>query len=328
VDLEPNAAQAAHDRHALGRLSLGALHRAELASTAGESGITADDVEHPAVIEIAHLAQRAIRYGPLTPPRRDELVTALDAALRQARDVPSPARDKHAWQPELADVQPHLARSVARALADVPGAAARGVGSATSAVTAWTDAERAMFDDAIRVLEAVWPAMLDELAHTVRQIALLSGTAIDGFTDFGVHGAVFLGRERLARETAGLPGPLALVEAIVHEGTHQRCNAASISTPLWHRAADRTGAVPTPLRADPRPLAGLFHQMVVLARGASLYRRLLDGFPTPDPAPLRAAYARHRDDVRRAAETLDAHRASLTDAGRHVLDQAAAGSAG
>jgi len=322
VDIEPDATQAAHDRRALGRLTLGALRRAELVSPAGGSGV---DVDHPAVIEIAHLAQQALRRGPLTPQRYDELA----AALIRVREATTPARRVRGWSPELPAEQPHLTRSVARALADVPGGPARGAGSATSEVTAWTDAERATFDEAAGILEAVWPEMLDELAYTVRQIALLSGTAIDGFTDFGVHGAVFLGRERLARVPNGSSGPLVLVEAIVHEGTHQRCNAALISTPLWHRDADRSGAVSTPLRADPRPLGGLFHQMVVLARGASLYRRLLDAVPgrAPDPAPLRAAYARHRDDVRRAAETLDAHRASLTDAGLRVLDQAASGSA-
>lgn len=134
-----------------------------------------------------------------------------------------------------------------RALAGKPAAAAapdRPARPTTCAVATWTDAEREIFDRAATLLAAVWPGMLDELTRTTRQIVLLRGEAIDGFTDFTVHGAVFLNRHRLTPETGpagspGIPGELRLAEALVHEGTHQRCNAALVSTPFWSRDADR-----------------------------------------------------------------------------------------
>ncbi|MFJ2775144.1 aKG-HExxH-type peptide beta-hydroxylase [Kitasatospora sp. NPDC087315] len=354
MDIEPNAAEAARDQRGVCRLTLGALRRATLAVpapapapvpgadgpaapphhppalAARHPGLTADDLGHPAVIELAHTAQRALRSGPLTPERHDELAARLDTALALARAVPGRDCGGRPWRLELAGPQPHLSRSVARALADTPPAPAagarNGAAPATSEVRAWTDTERATADEAIRLLAAVWPAMLDELTYTVRQIALLSGEAIEGFTDFTVHGAVFLGRERLTDEPDGLPAPLRLAEALLHEGTHQRCNAALISTPLWHRTAEQGALVATPLRADRRPLGGLFHQMVVLSRSASFYRRLLTGRSGPalDQELLRTRYARHREDVGQAATTLEAHRAALTDEGRRVLARAGA----
>ncbi|WP_058047700.1 hypothetical protein [Streptomyces roseifaciens] len=38
-------------------------------------------------------------------------------------------------------------------------------------------------------------------------MALLDGMAIDGFTDFTVHGAVLINRRRLSATRSGLPGP-------------------------------------------------------------------------------------------------------------------------
>ncbi|NJP65759.1 aKG-HExxH-type peptide beta-hydroxylase [Streptomyces spiramenti] len=349
MHIGPDAAGAALDQAALGRRTLAALRRAGLvdampaprdatsdtgggtatrtreALTASGLELTGSDVSHPAVIDVAHTAQRALRADTLTAPRRAELATALARAVALARSA-TPT-DHHGWSVEAAGPQSHLDRAVVRALAGVPPDSPGG--AQDCAVTPWQDAHLRVLTDAAGLLRAAWPEMLDELTRTVRQVVLLRGTAIEGFTDFTVHGALFLHRDRLAPGADAPPGAdggLGLAEALVHEGTHVRCNAALASTPFWERAADRVAPVPTPLRADPRPLGGLFHQMVVLSRSATFLGRLLDSGSRPgiDPGPLRERHRHHRDAAARAAATLHAHRSSLTDTGRGLLAQVAA----
>ncbi|MGN5382316.1 YcaO-like family protein [Streptomyces lasalocidi] len=122
---------------------------------------------------------------------------------------------------------------------------------------------------------------------------------------------------RLTDKADGLEGRFRLAEALVHEGTHNRCNAAAVSVPFL----GATGAeelLSTPLRADPRPLGGLFQQVVVLARSVLLYQRL------PDGAAVRARQARLLDQGRRGTATLRSRSTVLTDTGRELLEQAEA----
>ena len=163
--------------------------------------------------------------------------------------------------------------------------------------------------------------MFAELREGVRQIALLHGPSIDGFTDFTTHGAVFVNASRLTTGRTGLPGWVRLADALVHEGTHTRCNAAALSTPFLVPGTG-TGTAPTmttPLRADPRPLTGLFQQTVVLARQVGLDRLLYE--EAPAHLPPKAVAARRTqvlDRARQGAETLRRYRASLTPAGEAV----------
>ncbi|MFD3658819.1 aKG-HExxH-type peptide beta-hydroxylase [Streptomyces sp. NPDC058620] len=341
MHIEPDAAGAALDREALGRRILGTLHRTGLftpqvqaegvasrehegsaLSTRPTTIPTTSELTHPAVIEVAHTAQHAARAGSLTALRRSELATALGQAWN--RSTPATALGGQSWSVEAAGPQPHLERAVTRALANVPETSSGPTGDA--AVVPWTDSERQVLGEAAGLLRNVWPAMLDELTWTVRQVVLLRGTAIEGFTDFTVHGALFLHRNRLAPGPSRSDGPLELAEALVHEGTHQRCNAALVSTPLWSRAAEQAGSLRTPLRADPRPLGGLFHQMVVLSRSAAFYQRLLDtaARPAVDNDVLRDRHRQCLNDAVQAATTLSSYRSSLTGAGRDLLAQVAA----
>lgn len=198
-----------------------------------------------------------------------------------------------------------------------------------SRLVGWERAERAALDDSRDRLAAAWPEMLTELRICVAQVALLEGRVIDGFTDFATHGAVYVNRARLGASPRGLPGPVRFAEALVHEGTHTRCNAAQLSSPFLTAAADGVDPVRTPLRADPRPLAGLFQQAVVLTRCTELYRRLLNAEHTTVTAAehttVTPALAARRDrlssNARQAIGTLRQHRGSLTAHGLAVLGE-------
>jgi HEXXH motif-containing protein len=284
-------------------------------------------LSHPAVVAAAHALQRAGRSDKITPEQRqvffDQLRQAAECVSHSAQQTSS---GDDLWRSvDLAMPQPHLQDSVARALAVIPARKASGGGDdrtlAGSAVIAWRDADRMVFRETVELLHAAWPQMLAELRAMVHQVALLGGNAIDGFTDFTVHGAVMINQARLATGSTGLPGSVRLAEALVHEGTHTRCNVAQMVRPFLRPAGGDGELVMTPLRADPRPLTGLFQQLVVLVRSALLYHRLPVG---ADAAAQRARQAKLIGQAHQGVEALHRHREVLTDHGQEVLTEAAA----
>jgi len=316
--VEPDATEAVEERTQLLRRMRGVLERAELVPPGS------DVLRHPAAVEAVHSTQRMLRSGPLSPEQRRTLTERL-AGVSPTFFGP-------------ADPQEHLIRSVARALRSVPTHLAGNGQPTTAEVAAWQGPEREALAQAIGLLTRVWPEAAAEVGRTVVEIALLEGDAIDGFTDFTVHGAVLVNRTRLTTSAAGLPGPVRFAEALVHEGAHTRCNAAALTDPfLLPDAPDGPGGtdtdgkpdasggrgvllVATPLRADPRPLTGLFQQAVVLARSVLLYRRLarLDLGPVVD-----ARYERLLGSARQAVDTLGTHTDLLTAHGNRLLTECA-----
>ncbi|WP_371621568.1 HEXXH motif-containing putative peptide modification protein [Streptomyces sp. NBC_01116] len=314
--VEPDARESAEERSALALIARTALERAGLE-------VSPQEAAHPAVVEAAHVAQHVLRSGPPAPERLARLTGMLDRARADRAATPAPGLP---WPTDLAVPGPHLERSVARALKSVPDQdSASGVPHG-SGVAGWRAAEKDAARRAVTLLESAWPGAAAELRAVLVQIALLDGPAIDGFTDFTVHGAVFIRRDRLTPDADGLPGPVRFAEALVHEGAHTRCNAASVAAPPFLRPVEGGGPmVTTPLRLDPRPLTGLFQQMVVLARSVLLYRRLLaedTGALGTDPA-VQARHDRLARSAVEAVSTMTRHRDALTDHGTAVLEDAA-----
>ncbi|WP_181923709.1 aKG-HExxH-type peptide beta-hydroxylase [Streptomyces inhibens] len=281
----PDALEATRDEEAVRRVAQGVLAAA---------GVRAAAVAGPVIVAAAFAVQAGLRV---------DVTGSQKVAMREPLEPVGPA--------------PYLARSVARALATRPdGAEATG----GSQLTGWQRADHAILDRCRAALAAAWPEMLAELRVCVAQVALLEGRAIDGFTDFATHGAVYINRARLGASPLGLPGPVRFAEALVHEGTHTRCNAAQLSNPFLTPAAGGADLVRTPLRSDPRPLAGLFQQAVVLARCTALYGRLLNTESTATAA-LTARQDRLSDGARQAIGTLRQHSATLTEHGLAVLGE-------
>ncbi|MFJ1615182.1 MULTISPECIES: aKG-HExxH-type peptide beta-hydroxylase [unclassified Streptomyces] len=314
--VEPDARQSAEECSALAHMTRSALERAGLA-------VSPKEATHPAIVEAAHVAQHILRAGPPAPERLARLSGMVDLA-RSA--IAAPPASGLPWPARLAAPGPHLERSVVRALKSLPAPGGETGTPQGSVVDAWRARDEEVFRETIALLAANWPGAHAELGQILLQIALLDGPAIDGFTDFTVHGAVFIRRSRLAPDPDALPGAVRLAEALVHEGTHTRCNAASVAAQPFLRPVDDDGPmVSTPLRLDPRPLTGLFQQMVVLARSVSLYRRLLAG-DTADSGAAAAVRSRHDQLALSAADavrTMTEHRDVLTDHGRTVLADAA-----
>ncbi|MGW2592944.1 aKG-HExxH-type peptide beta-hydroxylase [Streptomyces sp. NPDC001515] len=274
---------------------------------------------HPARMAAAHRA--GAEPLPMAAPRDRTARAGEDPAA-----VPAPRRSEGDWAVDLAVPAPHLTAAVGRALASLPqGLGTAGAKGPGAVVRDWEPGQAAVLAEAVERLKQVWPQMLAELREGVSQIALLDGRAISGFTDFTAHGAVFVSTARLTTGRNGLPGWLRLADALVHEGTHTRCNAAAFRTPFLVSAAGPGHSVMTPLRPDPRPLTGLFQQMVVLVRQTLLYRLVLRRAPLTGSPREAVADRRTRlqEKAFRAVDTLGRHRAALTAAGEAVHAQAA-----
>ena len=136
------------------------------------------------------------------------------------------------WPVDLTGPEAHLRESLVRALAALPRKPGTPPGPASMDIGEWREDERDVFCAAGCLLAEVWPQMLAEASAVVRQVALLAGRHIDGYTDFTTHGVVFINRHRLEPGRTGLPGSARLAEALVHEGTHNRFNVAALSRPF------------------------------------------------------------------------------------------------
>lgn len=127
------------------------------------------------------------------------------------------------------------------------------------------DTYRAHVADAFAIVEDVWPEMHRELIANVRQVALVDSNQFLGATDVTALGCLFISR-------ANAQNTVQLAEELVHEGSHVALNAAAWLDPICR---ETTSLLNSPLRSDPRPLFGVFHQVFVLTRLTEFYRRLV-----------------------------------------------------
>lgn len=310
MHLEPDCGQAAEEQREITRIARAVLARIGLPDA------DTDVMCYPGLIAVVNEVQRLSSEATTAQRRaaanavRDALIAA-EVSARRARELGCPA-----WPVDLAPAEPHLRASLDRALAQIPPRPDRVI---DVQVAGWMDGECAVFRAAADLLAESWPQLLAELAVSIRQVALLRGYGITGFSDFAVQGTVFVNAERLDFRD-GLPGELRLAENLVHEGAHNRCYSAAVKQPFLR--ANRAGVlVDTPLRADRRPLWGLFQQLVVLCRSAELYHRVDLG------AGFDAAIQARKDvltkQARQALNTLHTHTNQLTDHGCVILNEAA-----
>ena len=164
-----------------------------------------------------------------------------------------------------------------------------------------------------------WPSC----ASVVRQVALIDGFGIDGFTDVATHGAIYVNSARLGADDGGLPGPVRLAEALVHEGAHNRCNAAALTDPVPRRFERRLRACGHDAAARGSSPA---HRPAPAARRARPQRPVvrparLAGARAKQAAAVRARGDKLRDQADEALRAIAAHTGKLTDHGRAVVTE-------
>jgi HEXXH motif-containing protein len=297
-----------------------ALERALPIST--ERGPEASSGCYPGLVAEAHRA-RPVSGRIESAQAAEHLKMVLDRAERSDQRAKNASIPR--WPVDLAPDEPHVTDSIRRVLAQIPPRA--GVEPALAA-TDWSERGAVMVRAASALITEVWPEMFQELSAVVRQLALLSGPSANGFTDFTTHGVIYLNRSRCEDGADGLPARWRLAETLVHEETHNRCNGASLTARFLHDP-DGDRRVDTPLRADPRPLAGLFQQIVVLARSVQLYDRgIAHGADELETGQARAAIRARRDTLLGqgfdGVATAKGHAAEFSPTGQRIVDEAAA----
>ena len=310
--LLPSAVESLEDQRAVGSLVLSLLRRA---------GLETDAIDITAIYPGLWALAFAIQKDASGADDPGAAVEGARSAAERALSPVCPAMAIDAAPPER-----HLRESLERAVAQAPVRPGREAHLAEMAMGDWGEEERAVLCEAGCLLHELWPEAAAELVAVVRQVGLLDGRGIDGFTDFRTHGAVFVNRRRFASGDP-VPAPVRVAEALIHEGAHTRCNAAAAFRPFLAGAPGQApGAdeplIMTPLRPDPRPLNGAFQQLVVLVRCGELYGRLAGAGVGGE------AVAGRGEDLRglwrQALGILAPHGAKLSDCGRAVMDEAGA----
>jgi hypothetical protein len=333
MGISPDREKAMQETAELIRLVRTILERVRPGSTLpGDEYLT-----YPGFVAFTHAAQRFARIAKTARDPR-ELDERAGQVARGARLSAGRARSCRCrgWPVDLTGPEAHLWESLVRALAALPrkpgtppgpvpdGPASMDIGQME--IGQWREDERNVFCATGCLLAEVWPQMLAEASLVVRQVALLAGRHIDGYTDFTTHGVVYINRRRLEPGRTGLPGSARLAEALVHEGTHNRFNVAALSRPFL---IDEVGPgapalLATPLRSDPRPLSGLFQQLVVLVRSVSLYDRLLPSgaYDTSERQALEVRRNVLRGQADQALVTIRSQADALTGYGQDLVAEA------
>ncbi len=161
---------------------------------------------------------------------------------------------------------------------------------------------------ALGEIEACMPSLRAEIDLYVRQIV-----PVGWFEETHVSASY---REAIGTVYMSLhPSLLTMVEATIHEFSHNKLNAMLELDPLLLN--DPLERYPSPVRPDGRPLLGVLLAVHAFLPVAGWYRRKLEIDPSP-------ALARRYDEIRRlnaeGAEVLLEH-ARPTLAGRALLDE-------
>lgn len=172
---------------------------------------------------------------------------------------------------------------------------------------------------ALAKFDAAAPEISGEIRGLVKEVVLVDGAPgqtmnFDGATSVFSWGALFLN----ANEHRDI---VEMADGLSHESAHAHLFGLSLGEAFVENSPDER--FPSPLRAEPRPLDGVFHAAYVSARMHYAHTRLIDGGVLSAGERARAEEA--RAGGRRAFEdgiaTIDAH-ARLTALGRQVLDPA------
>ncbi|MGH6893152.1 MAG: aKG-HExxH-type peptide beta-hydroxylase [Dongiaceae bacterium] len=181
------------------------------------------------------------------------------------------------------------------------------------------DAEdfKACFAAALSATTRAVPELAEEIRAIVSEVIVIAGAPgapyqFDGGSSYRLWGALFLNVKRGATRVG-------LIEALAHEAAHSLLFGLSVEETLARNPDDELFT--SPLRADPRPMDGIYHAAFVSARMHWAMSGLIASDLLTDEERAWAAKARDEDRVNfeMGYDTI-ATRARLTDTGRMVLD--------
>jgi len=172
-------------------------------------------------------------------------------------------------------------------------------------------------EEAFALMRRADPAFHDEVRHLLRMIVLGAPESpnldhvFNGASTFFLWGATLLNAD-LRRTT------VSLMDLLVHESSHVLLFGIAANSALTHNSGEERYS--SPLRADPRPIDGIFHACFVATRVHLALSRLLESGVLSTQQTEEAL--RRRDHNGNAARVslgvLDKH-ARLTKLGEHVV---------
>lgn len=165
---------------------------------------------------------------------------------------------------------------------------------------------------ALELLEGAAPELAAEFHELVSDVRLMHTRNMGSVSTPRCFGTIYLRCPVSGTERAD--PVLYFFEPLVHEMSHTALNVVMTHDPLIRN--DPAARYYHPLRADNRPMSGIFHGMFVLSRVACAFHALRE-LDKRDEVPRRLATV-HKKFA--AAAAVVAEHGILTDAGREVFD--------
>jgi len=168
----------------------------------------------------------------------------------------------------------------------------------------------------MRRIDSIWH---DEVKNLLRSIVLASppnsepARSFNGAATFFLWGAILLNAD-VSR------APIAMLDVLVHESSHVLLFGLSC-----HEALTRNGGevrYDSPVRADKRPIDGIFHACFVTTRVHLAMKRLLDsGSLNEDDRRLAIQHRQSNEAAGRESLAVLARHAEPTTFGKVILDE-------
>ena len=180
-----------------------------------------------------------------------------------------------------------------------------------------------MLEEAIEIISRVDPVIHSEIEALLRRIYLAtankdpSAKRFGGVTSFLVWGASFINIDFYRTRWDA-------VQFLVHEITHGLLFGLSFDEPLVQNAPDESYR--SPLRADDRPMDGVFHATLVCGRLADFNRAWLDSglAKGADRESSRKAVADNLRFFRDGVDVINKH-GKLSEQGRQLIQRSCIG---
>jgi len=181
-------------------------------------------------------------------------------------------------------------------------------------------AYRKQLSEGMSLLEVGFPEMAAEVRGLLREIVVAAGPedpkaiTFDGASSYMMWGAILL-------NARGQKSVLDSAQALAHESGHNLLFGFSASGPLVENADDELFS--SPLRADPRPMDGVFHATYVVARMHQTLSRLLGSgaLDEEQTSSARADLATHRRNFE-VGDRVVRDGAKLTEVGASAIEAA------
>lgn len=168
--------------------------------------------------------------------------------------------------------------------------------------------------EALALINKADPLLAQEIENLVSSILLVDSQSLVGATSPKFFGAIYVS---LMQGDASKHQILILVDNLVHETAHLYLNAIIAHDPLVLNSAKQRFS--SPIRADLRPMLGIYHAAFVTSRTIRIYKNLLKYDLYFDPDFIEKGIRKLTQAYEEAYSTITTH-GELTPLGKHIIE--------